>query len=142
MASLQFPGSLFPIEVTTIAISLLLLLLIQAIAFVKAHFRRRKPPQRHLPTLNVHNNDFAGALQQYLYGLLGLLKSGYALYKHSAYQIWGVDGYLTIVSTDFLDELIKLPRNALDFHGATQKVQQNSRKGSISCGARALNRAP
>lgn len=51
-----------------------------------------------------------------------VLLEGYRKYPHQVYQIWGVDGYITIVPTEFCEELNNLPKDMLDFHAATQKV--------------------
>lgn len=83
---------------------------------------RAKIPPHGAPILNVRSGDYEGATSLYLNDLKSLLSEGYRKYRHQVYQIWGVDGYITIVPTEFCEELNNLPKDMLDFHAATQKV--------------------
>lgn len=95
-------------------------------AHVLRHYLRteqlKTPPSTVFPILNLVDKDFAAAQDLYLKDLPGLLREGYRRYKHTFYQLWSVDSYITIASADFLEEMNGLPEGTLDFHAATQKV--------------------
>lgn len=109
-----------------------LLLLALLVGFVAAtvliqNYQRSDDLKRNgridgVPVLNLEGDDFDRATRRYRTKLKQLLQAGYQRFKHGIYQLWGMYGFITIVSPDFLEELNMLPKGALDFYGAVQKV--------------------
>ena len=95
---------------------------------------RLKKPAVGVPVLNLKGKkDYNEASQYYLYHFKELLQEGYQKFKHGTFQVWGIDGYIVIVSSDHLTELNALGTDALDFHAASQKVRveiKHSRESS------------
>ena len=95
---------------------------------------RLKKPAVGVPVLNLKGKkDYNEASQYYLYHFKELLQEGYQKFKHGTFQVWGIDGYIVIVSPDHLTELNALGTDALDFHAASQKVRveiKHSRESS------------
>ncbi|KAF2463260.1 cytochrome P450 [Lindgomyces ingoldianus] len=50
-----------------------------------------------------------------------ILKEGYDKYKHREFLVWGIDGFITILSPDYLEELNVLGKDVLNFHAASQR---------------------
>jgi ent-kaurene oxidase len=74
-----------------------------------------------VPIVNLSNDDYKAAEKLYVSDLKNLLLTGYKKFKHGVYHLWSVDGFLSIVSSDYVDELKNLPVDVLDFHAAAQK---------------------
>ncbi|KAH7028649.1 cytochrome P450 monooxygenase [Macrophomina phaseolina] len=72
------------------------------------------------PVLNLKGGDYDAASREYKENLRGLLKAGYVQFKNGLYQLWRPDGYVTVISRQFIDELKGLPTETLDFHAAVQ----------------------
>lgn len=89
------------------------------------HLERLKKPVVDVPVLNLKGDNFDAAANYYLYHFKELLQEGYdkfkTQFKKGAFQIWGIDGYIVIVSPDHLEELKLLGPDVLDFHSASQK---------------------
>ncbi|KAH6622511.1 cytochrome P450 [Chaetomium tenue] len=87
--------------------------------------RRLKTPSVDVPVINLRGEDFDGAAEYYLYHFKEILEQGYGrfkgLYNKGAFQVWGIDGYIVIVSPEYLEELNALGTDTLDFHSASQK---------------------
>ncbi|KAI1855136.1 hypothetical protein JX266_000001 [Neoarthrinium moseri] len=94
-----------------------------AIIDYKASLRDRKK-KVNLPVLNLQAGDFGRASREWQYDYEKYMKEGYREYRHGAYQLWSPDGYVTVVSPDFLNELKNMPDNMCDFYsGAANAVQ-------------------
>lgn len=87
--------------------------------------QRLKTPAVDVPVLNLKGKSFDEAAEYYLYHFKEILQQGYdrfkTVYKKGAFQVWGIDGYIVIVSPEYLEELNALGTDTLDFHSASQK---------------------
>ncbi|KAH6621651.1 cytochrome P450 [Chaetomium sp. MPI-SDFR-AT-0129] len=87
--------------------------------------QRLKKPAVDVPVLNLKGKSFDEAAEYYLYHFKEILQQGYdrfkTVYKKGAFQVWGIDGYIVIVSPQYLEELNALGTDTLDFHSASQK---------------------
>ncbi|KAB2573491.1 Cytochrome P450 monooxygenase paxP [Lasiodiplodia theobromae] len=84
------------------------------------HQRKLRRQLVDVPVLNLKGRDFDTASREYKENLRGLLKTGYTQFKNGVYQLWRPDGYITVISKGFIDELKSLPTETLDFHAAVQ----------------------
>lgn len=82
-----------------------------------------KKPKVDVPILGLgKNKDYAEASNYYLFHFKQILEEGYQKFKNDVYQVWGIDGYLVIVSPRFVEELNALGTDVLDVHTASQTV--------------------
>lgn len=50
-------------------------------------------------------------------------------FKHEVYQLWTPDGFVIVLSPDFLPEIRQLPDSICDFYSGVKEVcSQNPRK--------------
>lgn len=85
--------------------------------------RRLRLAVNNSPIINLSDSDYAAAAKEHATNLPALLAKGYESFKHGVYQIWSKDGFMTILGTDYIDELKSLPKDVLDFHAGAQKVR-------------------
>lgn len=72
------------------------------------------------PVINLKGGNYDAASREYKENLRGLLKTGYTQFRDGVYQLWRPEGYVTVISRQFIDELKGLPTETLDFHAAVQ----------------------
>ncbi|KAH7348304.1 cytochrome P450 [Rhexocercosporidium sp. MPI-PUGE-AT-0058] len=81
-----------------------------------------------LPVLNLANGDFSTASREWSANYEYYMKEGYKKYRHSAYQLWGPDGYVVVLSPDFLQELKYEKDEVCDFYSAAANAVQGKVK--------------
>ena len=87
------------------------------------HVRNRKKQFIDAPILNLGPDyNYIAAAKRYKSHFKDILQEGYEKFKEDVYQLWGIDGYLVIVSPRYVKELDALGTEVLDMHSASQKV--------------------
>jgi hypothetical protein len=94
---------LHPITVTELLLLIFLYPLYRVAAWLRladyAHQLKLKRARFDATVVNLGADaDYADATQRYLRDFKGILQEGYDKYKHHAFQVWGVDGYIAILS--------------------------------------------
>ncbi|KAL6901271.1 cytochrome P450 [Trichoderma evansii] len=116
--------SLHPITVTALLLSIFLYPLYRVAAWLAdyAHQLKLKRARIDAPVVNLGADvDYAAATQRYMRDFKGILQEGYDKYKHRAFQVWGIDGYIAILSPNYVEEMSALGTDVLDFHAASQR---------------------
>ncbi|KAK1977035.1 cytochrome P450 [Colletotrichum cereale] len=106
------------------SISFLLLLVgyISVHSAIQAYLSRR--PKLDLPVLNLKGRGYSQASREWQHNYAMYMEQGYREFRHGAYQLWGPEGFVTVLSPDFLGELKNLPDDKLSFYlGAANAVQ-------------------
>lgn len=92
-----------------------------------ARVQRLKRARIDAPVVNLGvDENYAAATQRYMSDFKGILQEGYDKYKDRAFQVWGIDGYVAILSPDCVEEMSALGPEVLDFHAASQRVSKFS----------------
>lgn len=94
--------------------------------------RRRKSPKVDVPVLNLRSKeggklDYTAATEQYMYHFEDILQEGWQRFRDGIYQVWGIDGFLVIVSPKYAEEMNALGTDVLDVHAASQTVRGTGR---------------
>ncbi|KAE9977315.1 hypothetical protein BLS_001499 [Venturia inaequalis] len=97
------------------------LLGILAIAKLLRHSFLRAKPRVDVPVLNLENTSHETAAKQWMYNYEELLHAGYKRFKHEVYQLWTPDGFVIVLSPDFLPEIRQLPDSICDFYSGVKE---------------------
>ncbi|TDZ36951.1 Cytochrome P450 monooxygenase paxP [Colletotrichum spinosum] len=93
---------------------------------IQSHLSKR--PKLNLPILNLTGNNYSQASREWQKNYVKYLEQGYRKFRHGAYQLWGPEGFVTVLSPDCLGELKNLPDDQLSFYlGAANAVQGKHR---------------
>lgn len=114
------------LDPSRLAILIFVLVIPSVILFIVRnyiHLRNRKKPFIDAPILNLGpDKNYIAAAKKYKSHFKDVLQEGYEKFKEGIYQLWGIDGYLVIVSPRYVQELDALGTEVLDMHSASQKV--------------------
>ncbi|QDS71876.1 hypothetical protein FKW77_010117 [Venturia effusa] len=97
-------------------------LIISALAKLLRHSFLRTKPRVDVPVLNLdENTSRVAAAKQWMYNYEELLHAGYKKFKHDVYQLWTPDGFVVVLSPDFLPEIRQLPDSICDFYSGVKE---------------------
>ncbi|KAI9711714.1 MAG: hypothetical protein M1820_001858 [Bogoriella megaspora] len=106
-------------NLTLVGGALVVITVIKIVISSHLRLRHRKKPKVDVPILGLDAN-YAEATNRYMQNLKDILDEGYRKFRDGVYQIWGIDGFLVIVSPKHVEELNAIGTDALDLHAASQ----------------------
>ncbi|KAL0936156.1 cytochrome p450 monooxygenase [Colletotrichum truncatum] len=106
------------------SVGLLLLLAFGLFFYLFIQSRMNRHLKLDLPVLNLVGDNYGQASREWQRNYIKYIEKGYQEFRHGAYQLWGPEGFVTVLSPDFLGELKNLPDEKLSFYlGAANSVQ-------------------